>query len=240
MNINKRTITILLLVAIVSVIVILYTVRQANQPITTIYIRGSYVVNPKNTRALVGWASHVFVAKAKRLEGSIDDPSRREQTFFSAEVIDRIKGDLAQEITLSQFALLQNAVLSIAECEQFLQPDETYLFVTRYDETTNTYSIFSGGYGNIQITNEEQKSKLIAQFLEAYHNELPFDANNPEHVGSDQYAPIYPEPYPFEIVCHDDAGSYTPPTPLAPEPTTPPMQFNPSLPTPDTDIYPAP
>lgn len=181
------------------------------------------------------------MAKVIKIEGSENESSRRPRTFFLAEVLERIKGNLPQNITLAQFASLQNNVLLIEKCEQFLRSDETYLFITKYDETTKTYSIVSGGYGNIPITSEEQKAQLIALFVQAYHNELPFDPNNPQYNGSDESNLIYPEPYPFEIACHDDvSGSYTPPTPLVPEPISASIQLISPLPTPDLDPYPSP
>lgn len=223
--------------------VIFYNPRPRTQATSTNYSSASYALDPSSKPALVGASSHVFVGRVIQ-----EQPSKRSSSLstidFTVEVSEHIKGDLPQQVTVGQFARRDGFILGITEGEELLNVDQSYLFIASYSEEIDVYLLLSGGYGTILINDDSQKAKLIAEYTEAYQNELPFDPGNPEYYRlMVESATGYPPPNlqavqapPYTDITPVDGSDAGPTvTPIVPFP-----DFLTNLPTPAPyDPYPA-
>ena len=126
-----------------------------------------------DTRKLVGWADNVFIGEVKIQSGtkSLDGIP---ETQFKVEVTDNIKGEFDGTITVNQQGGYKENELILIENDQLIQEGQSYLFVTKYLEEENWHTLVPV-YGDILITNEDEKEELIMKYTTAYKNEVPFE-----------------------------------------------------------------
>ncbi|MDF2607445.1 MAG: hypothetical protein K0S34_1641 [Bacillales bacterium] len=126
-------------------------------------------------RYLVGEADNVFIGKVVRNLGYqvINDLP---ETQYEVRVSKRIKGEILGTAIVNQLGgvkLIYNFVPERTSVvgQRDIEIGKTYLFVTHYSWPRNCYTIITGA-GLYEITNKEEKDKLIKAFKNAYRNQL--------------------------------------------------------------------
>lgn len=108
-----------------------------------------YPANYADDRVLVGASHNVFVGKIVAQTGSIERGAGPE-TQFAVQVISNIKGNLQGTVTVDQQGGYKNGVLYVvgnsdvfggSAGRYLLQIGSTYLLATRYNPTSNWYTL---------------------------------------------------------------------------------------------------
>ncbi|MET1013644.1 MAG: hypothetical protein ABWX61_03925 [Paenisporosarcina sp.] len=86
---------------------------------------------------------------------------------------DNIKGELDETVIVNQQGGYNEKELILVENDQLLKEGQLYLFVTKYLEEENWHTLVQF-YGDIFITNVDEKEYLIKKYKTAYENEIPF------------------------------------------------------------------
>jgi hypothetical protein len=135
-------------------------------------IENSSAFDLSDTRQLVGWGDNVFIGKVLVQDGtkSLDGIP---ETQFKVEVTDNIKGEFDGTVIVNQQGGYKEQELILVENDQLLKEGQSYLFVTKYLEEENWHTLVPV-YGDILITNEDEKEELIEKYTTAYENEIPF------------------------------------------------------------------
>jgi len=130
-------------------------------------------------------ASNVFVGKVVKQVGErarFEEP----ETQFEVEVISNIKGNLQGVAVVSQTGGYKNGILYRTSDDMTIVTDnpvkdkdnglmkegETYLFVTRYSEMGNWYSIYTHPYGTKLLSKDKNLDKVAIKNL--YENDERF------------------------------------------------------------------
>jgi hypothetical protein len=115
----------------------------------------------------------VFVGKVIAQTGTTTDPYLRTQ--FSVEVLENIKGNLAGTVTVNQKGGYEHFegkdYLILIEGDKLLEPDESYLFVTRGNDARG--HTFVPVYGNLLITDQADSQDKVERFERAFAQEIP-------------------------------------------------------------------
>ena len=173
---NKRTKYFFILPTLAAVLVIgfvaphFFTDTQEENPIITT-IENSQAFDVSDTPTLVGWADNVFIGKVNKQNGekSLDGIP---ETQFEVEVLNNIKGELNGVIKVNQQGGYKGDELILIEGDQILQEGKEYLFVTKFLEIENWYTLVPV-YGDILISSDAEKDRLIKKFTNAYKAETP-------------------------------------------------------------------
>jgi hypothetical protein len=136
---------------------------------------------------LVGFADNVFVGRVERRVGDeplesrvVPDPDGPEgpapstpQTQFSVEVLENVKGKLGGAVTVSQQGAYdpERGCVTLMEDDPLLEPGQEILFFTRRDEKRGWHQIFSAGYGDVRIEDEQHREDLVWRFERAHKNQ---------------------------------------------------------------------
>jgi hypothetical protein len=172
-------------------------------------------INPNSKRALIGSSSHVFVGRIIAQEGDLADSEGRPKVAYSAEVLERIKGELPDQVRLAYITHAQGNVITFDGDPKLLLVNQPYLFIANYKPESDIYELFQGEYGTVEIIDDSHEAGLIAIYSDAYANELRSsdpnyydemakDANskidaypaiyNHLYPAPDQDADVYPDP----------------------------------------------
>lgn len=174
-------------------------------------IHSQWIAELDSDEGIIGASHNVFAGKVKRKAGSRSIYEIPE-TQFEVEVIYNIKGDLRGTAIVSQEGGYKNGILyrsfgdvMTASDESDKQNDdglmkqgETYLFVARYSEKGNWYSIISHPKGTKLLSKDKNLSKADFQYLyenderviklkEAYKNEILLDSDVKEGNARNSY-----------------------------------------------------
>ncbi len=141
-------------------------------------------------RKLVGFADNVFVGRVLGQVGDSSIPTSDPgpgvpRTQYSVRVLENIEGNLSGTVTVSQEGGYVTYVPDsgpkegqrVRELVTFgedpmLEPGQTYLFVTRYDERRDYHQITTPKLGDIPINSEQERGALVEAFEEAAANQL--------------------------------------------------------------------
>ncbi len=141
-------------------------------------------------RKLVGFADNVFVGRVLEQVGTSSIPTSDPgpgvpRTQYSVKVLENIEGNLSGTVTVSQEGGYITYVPDsgpkegqrVRELVTFgedpmLEPGQTYLFVTRYDERRDYYQITTPKFGDISINSEQERRALVEAFEEAAANQI--------------------------------------------------------------------
>lgn len=165
-------------------------------------IHSQWIEEMNSDEGLMGASHNVFVGKINKKSG---DKSIYEnpETQFEVEVLYNIKGDLQGSVVVSQEGGYKNGILyrsfddvmvssddkqNKQDNDGLMKKGETYLFVTRYSEKGNWYSIISNPRGTKLLSSDETLSKKDLQFLaendervkklkESYKKEILLDSD---------------------------------------------------------------
>lgn len=173
---------------------------------TTSRIDAAYAFDPTDDKKLVFGADNVFVGRVVQRVGSseiapISGPagpgSGIPQTQVSVEVQENVYGKLAGTVTVNQTGGYQEYVategpkkgervreLVIVDGDPLLEPGETALFVTSYDEAKGWHSIGAQPFGDVRVKNDKQRGELKAKFKEAKAEQVdPYAARRQKNRG---------------------------------------------------------
>lgn len=138
-------------------------------------------------RQLVGFADNVFVGRVTERVGSEafvgpvpesrdsaeGPPATTPRTQFSVEVLDEIKGTLPDTVTVSQQGgRVEQDAVALVEGDPILQPGQTVLFATRFDEREGWHQITSAKYGDVRIEGPEERARVVDTFEDAEENQI--------------------------------------------------------------------
>lgn len=179
--INKIWITAILLIVFIGAG--LLVVQIGNE---IVYMHIDYVVDVTDDRKLVGISDNVFIGKVIALTGNKpntpppeagDIPGFSPQTQFSVEVLENIKGNLNGTITVSQYGGYERRMivvkqLVLATGDKLLQPDETYLFATGYNNIDGWHTLTASKYGNLPISDQTDYLNKKERFNKAFSQEI--------------------------------------------------------------------
>lgn len=190
-------------VVFLSLIIISFVSIQAyNHKISysnLVRIEPIYPVNLSDDKVLLGASHNVFVGKVIQQIGT-KERGIGPETQFSVQVIDNIKGDLRDTVTVDQEGGYKDGVLyAMAEegdtlkagkqTPYLLQAGATYLFATRYNKQEDWYTlnsfptaskILDTGTTNLdstQLKTLAENDSRVKELQEAYKNEVPLDAD---------------------------------------------------------------
>jgi hypothetical protein len=124
---------------------------------------------------LVGFADNVFVGRVEGRVGSTKAESYGPmgRTQFSVEVLKNVKGKLEGAVTVSQQGTYdpERGCVTLMEDDPLLEPGQEVMFFTRRDEGRGWHQIFSAGYGDVRIDDEQHREDLVRRFERAQKNQ---------------------------------------------------------------------
>ena len=124
---------------------------------------------------LVSFADNVFVGRVEKRVGSTRAESYGQmgRTRFSVEVLGNAKGRLGGIVTVSQQGAYdpERGCATLMEDDPLLQPGQEIMFFTRRDEGRGWHQIFSAGYGDVRIEDEQHREELVRRFERAQKNQ---------------------------------------------------------------------
>ena len=154
-----------------------------------------YIADFSDDRNVLGFASNVFSAKIIRVIEEHDGPQGGPPvTFFEAEIIYNVKGNLSGNVILKQFIGYKETstgkkISKFEEDTELLKPGLTYLLATKYDEQYDYYGIGSHPNEMKLISSDSnldfnalrelsEKDEKTLKWQEAYKNEILPEHNN--------------------------------------------------------------
>ncbi|KAB2945918.1 MAG: hypothetical protein MPEBLZ_04013 [Candidatus Methanoperedens nitroreducens] len=150
------------------------------------YSSGDVAFNVTDDRELVSFADNVFIGKVIAQTGNKantpppeagDTPGFSPQTQFSIEVVENIKGNLSGMIIVSQYGGYKEKggvnELHLIEGDKLLEPGNTHLFATRFNDIDGWHTIIVPNCGNLPVTNQTDHQNKVERFKKAYSQEIP-------------------------------------------------------------------
>jgi hypothetical protein len=147
-----------------------------------------YPAGLEDDRILVGAAHNVFIGKVINQVGN-KEVQIGPRTQFAVDVIVNIKGKLQGTVVVDQLGGYKGGVLyAVEDGAPLLQPGATYLLATRYNDTSNWYTLIShsngskllsqdGSLTDAQLTSISEKDEKTIRFQQAYANEIVLNAD---------------------------------------------------------------
>jgi hypothetical protein len=180
----------LLALAVVTVGFVAYAVLARETPETgaagggeVVDVEVNYALEPTDEEQLVGFATNVFVGRVVEKVGAEGAPLSGPggevvpRTQFSVAVLENIKGDLGDEVTVSQTGGYDGSEdrRVRVEGDPLLRPGQQGLFVTSHDEREGWYTIVAQPFGDVRIESESQRTDLVEKFERARRAQVPFE-----------------------------------------------------------------
>lgn len=110
------------------------------------YVAHLYPSDPGDNQLLLGASHNVFIGKVLTQTGN-KETEIGPRTQYKVQVIDNIKGDLHNTVTVDLLGGTQNGKLITIEGippeEYLLTPDTTYVFATRYNTEEDWYTLIA-------------------------------------------------------------------------------------------------
>lgn len=130
--------------------------------------------DPRDTRRLVGFASHVFVGTVRGKAGDkglpTSDPDVEiAQQQYKVDVLTTLKGKLDSEVAVNQPEDEQG------EESEDLRSGETYLFVTRRNSDEDWYTLVAPGFSVVDASSSRRRREAITKFEQAVNEQIPFE-----------------------------------------------------------------
>ena len=154
--------------------------KDQNTPPETSIVSACYAVNISDPVELVGICHQVFTGTVAKKTSSVSDPYRGNPNWelpyqlYEVNVHQMIKGDLDETITVMQQGGEIDGEIWLMDGDEFLEEGCTYLFATRYDEKTDSYTLVPN-YGDIKIDTLTRSSDIVAQYQQAYEASTDYD-----------------------------------------------------------------
>ncbi len=154
--------------------------KDQNTPPETSIVSACYAVNISDPVQLVGICHQVFTGTVVKKTSSVSDPYRGNPNWelpyqlYEVNVHQMIKGDLDETITVMQQGGEIDGEIWLMDGDEFLEESYTYLFATRYDEKTDSYTLVPN-YGDVKIDTLTRSSDIVAQYQQAYKKSTDYD-----------------------------------------------------------------
>ena len=139
-----------------------------------VILHPSYPYDYSDDRVLVGAAQFVFLGEVIEQVGTkgvpTSDPETEiPQTQFRVKVITEVKGDLPDEIVVSQSSGVEKStgILVLIDGDPVLQSSETILFAVNEDKELGWYTIMAGPFGTTRANDAHDAASLVARFEQA-------------------------------------------------------------------------
>ncbi|MGB3681512.1 MAG: hypothetical protein WA990_03395 [Rubrobacteraceae bacterium] len=142
-----------------------------------IRIEVSYGFDVKDEEKLVGFSENVFTGRVIEQVGNEEmaDPGSEDsgipQTQFSVEPLEDIKGETKDTVTVNQQggSIKQDGDKKkvLIEGDPLLEPGKKYMFVTRYEENKDWYTIAAQPFGDVKVEDKEKLRKTKEKFEKA-------------------------------------------------------------------------
>lgn len=148
---------------------------QASPSPAVYVVHPSYAYDVRDDRVLVGASEYVFLGEVLAQVGTegvpTSDPEYQiPQTQFSVKVLEQIKGELPDEVVVSQGSGIDETTgnLLLLDGDPLLQPGEIVLFAANPDiNVDGWYTISAGPYAAIRAKDAERADALVARFQAA-------------------------------------------------------------------------
>ena len=163
----------------------IFTFGFAGQGVASVG-HGSSITDLSNDRKLVGVADDVFFGQVSKNNGQ-DNEMGLPQTQFSVTVLETLKGDVSETVTVNQQggSRRDGGEFRMEGDPNLLEPGKSYLFVTR-TSTKRGWETLVPGYGNLlldvpdqaspeEVLNSADANRLREKFQDAIENEIPYD-----------------------------------------------------------------
>lgn len=131
--------------------------------------------DPRDTRRLVGFASHVFVGTIRGKAGDkglpTSDPDVEiAQRQYKVDVLTTLKGELDSDVEVNQPEDEEDN-----EESESLRSGETYLFVTRRNPDEDWYTLVAPGFSAVDASSSRRRREAIGKFEQAVRDQIPFE-----------------------------------------------------------------
>jgi hypothetical protein len=132
-----------------------------------------FITDFSDARRLVGATDNVFVGRVIAQVGTKRVVDDLPETQFQVEVLETIKGALTGRVTVNQQGGYEGRELILVEDDPLLVPGQEYLFATGLHPGEGWHTLVPG-YGDLLITDDQQRADLIAKFREAAREEIVY------------------------------------------------------------------
>lgn len=110
------------------------------------------------------------------LDEDTNDATDFPATFFSVRVDQTVKGSLSGVRTVEQWGAMDDSgATALVRGDSLLEIGTTYLFVT--NPGMGIQELVAPGFDHVAIGDELERESVIARFVKAYEEEIPFDPN---------------------------------------------------------------
>lgn len=145
------------------------------------YVKSSSVTDLSDDRKLVGIAHNIFIGK---VISEVGDKKLDviPETQFNVQVIENIKGNLNENITVNQQGGNEGGKdkkIVLMENDKMIEPGKVYLFATRYNAAEKWHTLIPA-YGDIALDNDTKKKESVEKYKKAFKEQVEF---NPKKSG---------------------------------------------------------
>jgi hypothetical protein len=169
-----------------------------------------YPADPSNNQILMGASHNVFIGKVLAQTGN-KETEIGPRTQYQVQVIDSIKGDLTDIITVDMLGGYdKDGKLVLVESEDLrpedalFQPGSTYLFATRYNAQEDWYTVIAHPNARKVLSKDStlpsqalkalaERDEKVKQFAAAYVSEIPDKADVANNNTRNSFQSLPPE-----------------------------------------------
>lgn len=143
------------------------------------YVKTSSVTDLSDDRKLAGIAHNIFIGK---VISEVGDKKLNliPETQFSVQVIENIKGNLNENITVNQQGgsdAEKDNKLILMENDKMIEPGKVYLFATCYNDAEKWHTLIPA-YGDIVLDNDNIKKESVEKYKKAFKEQIKFNPKN--------------------------------------------------------------
>lgn len=137
------------------------------------HVFADMVTNTSDQKKLAGISHNIFVGKVIEQKGN-KKLSEVPETQYTVEVINNLKGQLNGTITVNQQGGYNDKnELVLIEGDKLLEPNQTYLFSTRYLASENWHTAIPV-YGKVLLDSPKAITTQVSEMRNAIQNAEPF------------------------------------------------------------------
>lgn len=137
------------------------------------YVFADMVVDTSDQKKLAGISENIFVGKVVEQKGN-KRLSEVPETQYTVEVVDNLKGKLNGIITVNQQGGYNDKKeLVLIEGDNLLEPNQTYLFSTRYLPSENWHTVIPV-HGKILLDSPITITTQVSKMRDSLQNAEPF------------------------------------------------------------------
>ena len=176
-QIKKAAVAAILLVILIAVGAVYAAVSGSASGSDRHVIPSSYIFDVSDPRLVAGYADNVFVG---RVERRVDVESDAQRTLYAVKVLERLKGTVSGEVTVSQLGYVDGEDVYVLEDQPLLVVGRTYLVATTDGQPDGNQTLIGGPAASIRITSDAQRRDVVASYRQAV-KEQRFPPGVPRH-----------------------------------------------------------